>query len=337
MRTSQYAPAAFGSVTIRAAALATAVIASSWNSPAGAVEGGLGAYLLGSRDSLAGIAPPPGDYFTTDLIRIDGSVPVMAVGGVALTEVSSSAWIVKFNATHSFADTLWGGRPVLTFSLPVVSGDLTFQSEIESGLAGGFKNSKTGLGDLTITQMLGWSAGNSHWQLGASIFAPTGYYRKATVDVVERQVEALSLGKNRWALMPTAAYTYLNPDNGREFSATASVTLSLENEATDYQTAPEMQLEVAALQHLPSGLALGLAGYGYQQTGDDSGSGADAIRDATGAESLQARVLGAGPILTWNTTIGEIPASLKIKYSWEFEGRRRVESDILWATLGLTF
>lgn len=324
-----------GSSIIAVAALAAMFLTAPES--AGAVEGGLGAYLLGSRDSLAGIAPPPGDYLTTDLIYIDGDAPVLAIGGVALTEVSSSAWVAKLNATHSFADTVWGGRPVLTFSLPVVSGDLGFQSEVENGLSGGFKNTKDGLGDLTVTQMLGWSDGNSHWQLGASLFAPTGYYRRATVDVAGRQVDALSLGKNRWALMPTAAYTYLNPDNGREFSATASVTVSLENQATDYQTAPEMQLEVAALQHLPSGLAFGLAGYGYQQTGDDSGSGADAIRNATGAESLKASVLGTGPILTWNTKLGEIPASIKLKYTKEFEGRRRFESDILWATLSLTF
>jgi hypothetical protein len=326
-----------GSSGIGLAALASALLVAPGSGPAGAVEGGLGAYLLGSRDSLAGIAPPPGDYVTTDLIHIDGSAPAVAIGGVALTEVSSSAWIVKINATHSFAETLWGGRPVLTFSLPIVASNLDFESEIGDGLSGGFTNDKTGLGDLTITQMLGWNDGNSFWQLGASVFAPTGYYRKASVDVAARQVEALSLGKNRWAFMPTAAYTYLNPENGREFSATASVTLSLENEATDYQTAPEMQLEIAVLQHLPSGVALGLTGYGYQQTGDDSGSGADAIRAATGAESLQARVYGAGPILTWSTLFGDMPASMKIKYTREFEARRRFESDTLWATLSLTF
>ncbi len=305
--------------------------------PAAAVEGGLGAYLLGSRDSLAGIAPPPGDYLTTDFIVIDGSAPTLAIGGVALTDVTSKAFILKVNATHSFAERLWGGQPVLTFSLPLVSGTLDFASEIENGLSGGFTDTKTGLGDLAITSMLGWSDGNRHWQVGGSVFAPTGYYRKATVDVAARQVEALSLGKNRWAFMPTAAFTYLDPETGREFSATASINFSLENEATDYRTAPEGQLEWAAMQHLPTGLALGLTGYGYQQFGDDSGAGADAIRNAVGAESLQARVLGIGPILTYNTRVAGMPLSFKAKYTKEFDAKRRFESDIFWVTLGLTF
>jgi hypothetical protein len=32
-------------------------------------------------------------------------------------------------------------------------------------------------------------------------------------------------------------------------------------------------LEAAMMQHLPNGLAVGLAGYGYQQIDDDSGAG----------------------------------------------------------------
>jgi len=305
--------------------------------PAAAVEGGLGVYLLGSRDSLAGIAPPPGNYLTTDFIVIDGSAPTLAIGGGARAGGGSKAFVLKVNATHSFAEKLWGGQPVLTFSLPLVSGSLDFASEIENGLSGGFTNNKTGLGDLTITSMLGWSDGKRHWQVGGSVFAPTGYYRKATIDVAARQVDALSLGKNRWAFMPTATFTYLDPDTGLEFSAAASITFSLENTATDYQTAPEGQLEWAALQHLPSGLALGLTGYGYQQFSDDSGAGADAIRNAVGVKSLQARVLGIGPILTYNTRVAGMPFSLKAKYTGEFDARRRFESEIFWVTLGLTF
>ena len=275
---------------VTAALASVAAVALLLSAPAGAVEGGLGAYLLGSRDSLAGIAPPPGTYLTTDFIYIDGNAPTLAIGGVALTDVESSAWLAKINATHSLKGTLWGGRPVVTFTLPIVSGTLDFGGELESGLSGGLSDDRTGLGDLTVTPMLGWSRDDTHWQIGASIFAPTGYYETATVDVPGREVQALSFGKNRWAFMPTAAFTWLDPDTGREISATGSVTFSLENDATDYQTAPEAQMELAALQHLPSGLALGLQGYAYQQLGDDSGAGADAIRDITGAESLQ----GAG-------------------------------------------
>jgi len=137
--------------------------------------------------------------------------------------------------------------------------------------------------------------------------------------------------------MPNLAFTWLNPDNDREFSASAGLTVSLENEAADYQTAPEFQLEATAMQHLPSGLALGLTGYAYQQLGDDSGEGAETMRQLTGAESLQARVFGIGPIVTWNTKVGDMPLSLKAKCVPEFDAKRRFESDVFRITLGLTF
>lgn len=127
--------------------------------------------------------------------------------------------------------------------------------------------------------------------------------------------------------MPTVAFTYLNPENGREASASAGITFSLENEATDYQTAPEFQLEATAMQHLPNGLALGLTGYTYRQLGDDTGAGADQMRALTNAKGLQARVSGLGPIVTWNTKVGDMPLSLKAKYIPEFEAKRRFESE----------
>ena len=309
---------------MRSASVAAAVLAAV---PAYAVEGGLGAYLLGSRDSLAGIAPPPGNYLTTDLIHIDGTVSFLALGGAVLTDVTSTAWLLKLNYTHSLAGRLGGGQPVVTFSLPIVSGELTFDCDLNNGLGGSFRDDATNFGDLVVTPSLGWSDGNRHWLVAASIFAPTGYYEEASVDIAARNVNAISFGKNRWSIMPTAAFTWLSPDNGREFSASAGITFSLENEATDYQTAPEFQLEATAMQHLPSGLALGLTGYAYQQLGDDSGEGADTMRQLTGAESLEARVFGIGPIVTLNTKVGDMPLSLKAKYVPEFDANRRFESN----------
>lgn len=318
---------------MRSAALTTALLAAA---PVYAVEGGLGAYLLGSRDSLAGVAPPSGNYLTTDVLHIDGSVSFLALGGAALTNATSTAWLLKLNYTHSFAGRLGNGQPVVTFTLPIVSGELSFDGDLDNGLGGSFKDGATKLGDLVVTPSIGWSDGDRHWLVAASIFAPTGYYKEASVDVATRTVNAISFGKNRWAVMPTSAFTWLDPDNGREFSASAGVTFSLENEATGYQTAPEFQLEATAMQHLPSGLALGLTGYAYQQLGDDSGEGADAMRLLTGVESLQARVFGVGPIVTWSTKVGNMPLSLKAKYVPEFDAKRRFESDVFWGTLGLT-
>lgn len=152
-----------------------------------------------------------------------------------------------------------------------------------------------------------------------------------------RQLSALSFGKNRVSILPVVSFTSLNPKTGFEFSASTGVNFSFRNTATDYQTAPEWHVEAAVLQHLKSGLAFGAAGYGYQQLGEDSGAGADSLKAATGAQSLKARVFGAGPILTYSTKLGSHSLSFKAKYTYEFGARRRFEGSAIQGTVALGF
>jgi hypothetical protein len=49
------------SIMLSASCLAAAMAAS----PALAVEGGVGFYLLGSRTTMGGYVPPPGTYFSS--------------------------------------------------------------------------------------------------------------------------------------------------------------------------------------------------------------------------------------------------------------------------------
>ena len=302
-----------------------------------AVEGGSGAYLLGSRDTFAGIAPPPGTYFSVDVFHLDGQVPYLAIGGIVVTQATTKATVAKFNFTHSFAEPLWGGQPYVTLTVPLVSGQLGFSSALGQFPDQSFENDKTNFGDLVLTPSLGYQAGNAHWIYAASIVAPTGYYEKASVSIPDRSIDALSFGKNRWAIAPTVAYTWFNPQTGFEASASGSVTISASNTATDYQTAPEAVLEAAVMQHLKSGFAFGLTGYGYKQLGEDSGSGAEALKAATNAVSLEAQVFGVGPIITYSTKIGGRSVSMKLKYLSEFDAKRRFESDVIAASFSINF
>lgn len=303
--------------------------------PVHAVEGGSGAYLPGSRDTFAGMAPPPGNYVTLDVFRLDSTAPFLPINGLVLSDVTSSVTVTKLNVTHSFASTLWGGQPYMTVTLPYVTGDLSFQGELANGFGGGFTDDQSGMGDLTVTPAIGFHAGRHHWVYAASIFVPTGYYEPASFNLAAREASVLSFGKNRWAITPTVAYTYFDMKSGLELSASGGVTFSQKNDATDYQTAPEILIEMAAMQHLRSGFAFGLTGYVYQQTADDSGSGADAVRNLTNAESLQASVQGIGPILSYSTRIGGRPVSMKVKYLAETNARRRFESDVLSASFNI--
>ena len=305
--------------------------------PAAAVESGNGAYLLGSRDLGAGFVPPPGFYQSNDLVFLNGEVDSLSIGGVILTNAELDLLLYKSTFTYVPDIDVLGGRMGISVIVPYASADIEFNGVLGGALAGELTDSQKGFGDLTIVPVIGWDAGNFHYNFAATMFFPTGEYSTATIDIPDRSIDALSIGKNRFAFDPTFSVTYLDPQIGFEASGALGVTFSRLNEATDYQTAPELHFEGTVAQHLPNGLVFGVTGYAYQQLDDDTGSGAESFKAATGAKSLQARVFGAGPIVSYSTKIGDVGVSAKLKYIHEFGARRRFESQGFFGNIAFAF
>ncbi|MGI9363829.1 MAG: SphA family protein [Rhizobiaceae bacterium] len=307
-----------------------------------AVEGGTSAYLLGSRDSFAGIVPGPGTYVGVDFVTFSGDITGVSLGGLPIrAEVEVDVNLVKFSATQVFEGSFWGGTPAININIPILHAGISFtpQPPFPPALTGRrLKDETSGFGDITITPMLGWHDDKLHYSAALSVFVPTGEYSTATVDIVPPVgIDALSNGKNVWSFQPVLSATHFDPESGLEFSAATSLLFSTINKATDYQTAPAFTLEASMLQHLPSGFAFGVTGYAYQQLADDSGSGAAGTRAALGATSLRAHALAVGPILTYSGKVGQQPVSFKFKYYKEFEVRRRFKSDVLWFNASTSF
>lgn len=105
--------------------------------------------------------------------------------------------------------------------------------------------------------------------------------------------------------------TWLDEDSGREASAFIGYTVNRENRATHYSSGDEFHAEFALAQHLPKGFVLGAAGYAFQQTTSDSGSGAI-------LGPFMGRVFGLGPLGGYSFRIGEVPIDLTTKYQFEF-------------------
>ncbi len=306
--------------------------------PGQAVEGGIETYLLGSRDSFAGVLPPPGSYWNNDFVFFSGSAPTLSSGNVSVTDPEIDVFTYKLNFTYVPDLTIGSARVGININIPYVSADGQYAGVIGQNISGSISDEgENAFGDITFTPLLNWSSGKVNTMLALQFFLPTGDYRTAQVNVANRTVDLLNAGKNRFAFDPTVSMTWFDPQSGWEVTGALGVTISARNDATDYQTAPEMHFEGTVMRHLPNKTAWGLTGYAYQQLADDSGSGADVVKAATGADSLQARVFGLGPIVSWSTTVGSTPVSLKAKYITEFGAKRRFESDKFWLTLGLVF
>lgn len=308
--------------------------------PVWAVEGGIGAYLLGSRDSFAGIVPGPGVYGAIDLVHTKGSVQGLSLAGLPIrADTELDLTFAKLSLTYVFDAQLWGGTPAVNINIPfVLDARLNFIGQTPPIVGIPIEDTTSGVGDITLTSLVGWHRGKLHYSAAFSIFAPTGSYSTSSIDVPNRTINALNTGKNIWSFQPVLSMTHFDPASGLEFSGAASLLFSTRNADTDYQNAPALNLEGTVMQHTRSGWAFGVSGYAYAQLADDSGSGATVTRAALGADSLRAQVFGLGPAISYSgaSILGK-DTSFKLKYYTEFGAKRRFESDTLWLNMAVTF
>ena len=144
-----------------------------------------------------------------------------------------------------------------------------------------FSDTEFDLGDTAFAPLvLGWNAGNFHWNFALFGFAPTGEYNM-------EQLANTSL--NHWAIMSAACGTYFDPKTGWEVYGAAVYSVNWENPATDYETGNILNLDGAITKNFGP-LGLGAVAYAMIQTT------ATAARRALG--SFESRVYGVGPILT---------------------------------------
>ncbi|WP_186818129.1 SphA family protein, partial [Skermanella aerolata] len=149
------------------------------------------------------------------------------------------------------------------------------------------------------------------WTGSLSVVVPLGTYETS---------KTINVSLNRYAIDPTVGVTWLNPQTGLEVSGALGYTVSFENDKTDYDSGDEVHVEAAVAQHFPSGLALGLAGYGVWQVTGDSGTGA-VLGDFKG------RAIGLGPMASYNFDVAGYKLSANARYYHEFAVAKRFEGD----------
>ncbi|HRD29581.1 MAG TPA: transporter [Caulobacter sp.] len=298
-------------------AVAVAAGGLAMAAPALASEYGLSPYALGSQTSMAGFTPPPGIFVTDTVISYQGDADdtLQLPLGARLAAGVDEEVLVNALTIAVFPDVRLGsGQIGFAATLPYgrvgVDAAATFVGPL--GLPGGAaSDEETAIGDLQLAALIGWKDGVHNWNLSGALVLPTGEYDSARLA---------NVGLNRTAFDAKGAYTYMNPGTGREFSAGAGFTFNGENKDTDYQSGTDFHLEGSFTQHLPSGWALGVGGYFYQQITGDSGSGAR-LGDFKG------RVGALGPMVSYTFMIGPAPVQLSGRWYREFGAENRAEGD----------
>jgi hypothetical protein len=293
--------------------------------PSRAAEYGHGAYLLGFGGPGAGIAPPPGVYFTNFMWFYNGS----AGGNISLPFGQQVAAGVNANAQVDL--------PVLTWSTPVqiLGGNLGFSALVPIGrtavgatattvpplppVSASRRETVFTFGDPALVASIGWHSGNFHWVAMVTGFFPLGDYDKSSLA---------NIALHRLAGDVSGALTWLDPTLGLNLTVVAGVTFNAENTATDYKTGNEFHLEWSATKNLTQQFSLGLVGYYYRQFTADSGAGAT-------LGPFKGEVTALGGTLGYNFIVGQTPVATNVRVYREFNVTNRLQGTSGFFTLAI--
>jgi hypothetical protein len=267
---------------------------------------------------MAGFVPPPGVYVSDSLYYYTGGAVSslrLPIGLRVATGVDES---ILINATTlsvvtkaRIAGGLLGFAATLPFGRVKVDASQTFTGPFGATAGGALSDTETGLGDMSVTALLGWQNGAHHWNLAVTGIVPTGKYSATQLAFV---------GVNRPGVDVKGAYTWLDPKKGLELSAGAGLMFNQENGDTHYKTGDELHLEAAVTQHLPSGWAVGVGAYQYVQLSDDSGAGAK-------LGPFKGQVSAVGPLASYTFKAWGRPVQLAGRWMHEFSAHNRASGD----------
>jgi hypothetical protein len=285
-----------------------------------ATERGLSEYIFGLTLPMTGYTPPPGVYFwdTFALYQADGNL-LPASGSRSSTRVTQDI-VADLAIVGWFPDVkLFGGDPGFAVTVPFGSvrttADFTVAAPIGPATRISLADQVYSIADTEFSAILGWHAGEHHWNVVLTGFTPTGNFEPNRLSLT---------GLNHPALDLKGAYTYLGLQTGLELTGALGLTLNAPNTATNYQSGAELHFEWALNQHFPFGLAAGVGGYFYQQVTDDHGSG-----DQLGA--FRGRVAAVGPLLGYALKAGAQEVDFSARWFHEFAVQNRVPGDLIYA------
>ncbi len=286
----------------------------SMGETAKATERGLSEYILGLTLPMSGYTPPPGVYFWDTFVLYQGAGNLPPATGVTTNFVANIAIVSWFPDVK-----LFGADPGVAVTIPVASNQAAGNFTVAGSVGPPQRFSRAdeifSIADTEYSAILGWHAGEHHWNVVLTGFTPTGNFNPNRLSLTSL---------NRPALDIKGAYTHLSLQTGLEVTGALGLTLNAPNTATHYQSGAELHFEWAVNQHFPFGLAAGVGGYFYQQVTDDHGSGAI-------FGPFRGRVAAVGPLLSYALKAVAQEVHFNARWFHEFAVQNRLRGDLIYA------
>ncbi|WP_025917428.1 transporter [Herminiimonas sp. CN] len=278
---------------------------------ANATEGGGSTYPMGAENYLTGVLPPPGLYplvylnhYSADKIKDNNG------NDAAPPNFKVSADVVAPRLIWVTGNTLLGGQVAHALILPLVNLDVR---------AGASSQSKTGIGDLTITSLaLGYHYNaNLHSIVALDIFVPTGRFNKT---------EMTNIGRNYWGIQPVYAVSYIDPA-GWNADFKLMYDFNLKNTDTNYKSGQELHVDYSLGYGFKKNWVVGVGGYAYKQTANDEQNGVTVANN-------KGQAFAIGPSIKYDNGKGMFVTA---KWQKEMNVENRAEGQAFWIKALLPF
>jgi hypothetical protein len=308
-------------------AVAILVAVALTASAAFATESGRNPFPNGLNGIGVGNLPPPGLYLANEFLYIRGDRFNDSNGNKAFPnfKLDSEAYAARF-LWNSGVKVL-GADWITQLVVPVVRVSVKNLPPPGVPLIPGVtsppffnRQTKSGIGDITLTQLLAWHTPNFHYAAGFDVTLPTASFESN---------RPVNIGQGYFTFSPAVAATWLI--DGFELSSKLTFDINFENNETNYNSGE------AALVDYSFGyrwekewgkLLLGIGGYYYHQFSDDK------VNGITVFDGFRGKALGIGPQIQYQHPIGAI---LELKYQKDFEVENRAEGDRFIARFLLRF
>jgi hypothetical protein len=281
-------------------------------------EGGSSFWVPGSYAWQAAVPASVGWSIATSYYHATANTdPSLNVsrGNNLISGLYTSSNLLMVTPTYALPTPVFGGQ--LELSVTFQMGNYT---AADAGTT--IADSMTAVGDLSPAAALKWVVGDVHnFMTYVDGNVPVGNYDPSRLATI---------GLGRWAIDGGLGYTYYEDKSGLEFSAVLGLTYNFMNQSTAYQSGMDLHLDLSASKALSDSVYAGVVGYIYNQITGDTGSGA-----TLGA--FPSRVVGVGPQLGYNFTVGGRDMQMNGRAYYEIAGQNRPEGWSAWLTLTVAF
>ena len=295
-----------------------------------AMAGGGQNYPNGAEAFLAGAVPPPGFYFVdylyyynADTMKDDNGDDIGAFDNVSVVaNVFRFLWSTK--------KQILGGNYCTHLFIPVLGVDLDFNVPVGPEATNSYDS--TSVPYLIYSPfVLAWHLQQGKLHIAASladIYIPTG----------QDDGNMASVGTNFWTVEPVLAFTYM-PNNWAfsiklmyDFNTTQDDSPTVYGFEVDRDPGQEFHFDYSISYGITKALRLGVNGYFYTQTTDDSYDLNDTIpppvQDLLQAdEGYHSQVFAVGPGIWYNYK----NMFFSLRNQWEMLAKNKTEGYNIWA------